>query len=179
MEDIIPKFCINCNTKLKKFWTSKGKGPSPTLHAKCKKCFWKFQVETSTTWSGSSYVNFTNLLLMVGIVLTGSTWEKTSSLFNLLEIPMGSSSYYHEEVLKMVDKAVEVITKDFIADCRKKVVDRNDIFLMIDAEWRYPGWWARECTVIGIDCATGLPISVFHVIRGKNYTGSSKGNYLQ
>ena len=54
-------------------------------------------------------MNFTNLLLMVGIVLTGSTWEKTSSLFNLLEIPMGSSSYYHGEVLKMVDKAVQKI----------------------------------------------------------------------
>src|SRR5437764_15010627 len=46
---------------------------------------------------------------------------------------------------------------------------------MIDAGWSHPDWWARECTVIGVDCGTGLPIAVFHVIRGTNYNGSSKG----
>ena len=46
---------------------------------------------------------------------------------------------------------------------------------MVDAGWSYPGWWARECTVVGVDCETGLPVAIYHVIRDKNYVGSSRG----
>ena len=37
------------------------------------------------------------------------------------------------------------------------------------------GWWSRECTVIGIDGSTGLLLAVYHVMRGVNFDGSSKG----
>jgi hypothetical protein len=115
---------------------------------------------------------------MASILLTGSTWDRASSLFSLLEIPIGDKTTYHREACDLVDKAVQDITQQFVADCRKKVVDRNDVCLMVDAGWSHPGWWARECTVIGVDCQTGLPLSIYHVIRNKNYKGSSKGTYF-
>ena len=46
---------------------------------------------------------------------------------------------------------------------------------MIDAGWSHPGWWANECTIIGVDTQTGLPIAIEHVIKGQNYHGFSRG----
>jgi hypothetical protein len=177
LEQVVPYKCSKCAGTFHQKWILKGKGPSPSLELKCDSCHKVCRIDTSNTWSGSAFLCFNYMLLLVCILLTGSTWERTSSLFALLEISCGSKSFYSEDAVNLVDSAVTGLTQDFIAECRKKVVNRNDIYLMIDAGWSHPGWWARECTVIGLDCVTGLPIAVFHVIRNKNYQGSSKGMF--
>lgn len=112
---------------------------------------------------------------MVSILLTGSTFEKTSALFSIMEMEIGSKSFYHETVVNDVDNAVTELLKDFLKWTREQIKDKNNVFLVFDAGWSHPGWWARECTVIAVDGHTGLPIFVQHVIRGTNYEGSSKG----
>jgi hypothetical protein len=65
--------------------------------------------------------------------------------------------------------------RDFIEDNRNQIDDKNNVTIVVDGAWSHPGWWARECTVIALDFITGLPIAVQHVIKDRNYTGSSKG----
>jgi len=178
LEQMAPKTCHKCKSKIKTWWITKRKDPSPPLNWKCTNCSVKKKVETSKTWNGNSYICFTYMMLLVSILLIGSTWDRVSSLFSLLEINAGDKSTYHTKACTLVDDAVNKVTQQFLADCRKKIADINDVYLMIDAGWSHPGWWARECTVIGVDCQTGLPISVYHVMRGKNYEGSSKGNHI-
>ena len=86
-----------------------------------------------------------------------------------------SSSLFHKNVLKSVDKAVSLVLEQFLKECRLKTPDRHNVRVIIDAGWSHPGWWARECTVIAIDGQTGLPLAFYHVIRDENFSGSSKG----
>ena len=91
---------------------------------------------------------------------------------------VGSETFYHRKVVPETDKAVSTVTDQFLKQCRLATPDRHQVRVVIHAGWSHPGWWARECTVIGLDGRTGLPLSVFHVIRGTNFEGTSKGNFL-
>jgi len=73
---------------------------------------------------------------------------------------------------------VQKITDEFIIQCKIATPDKSDVHVMIDAGWSHPGWWARECTVIAVDGNTGLPLSIFNVLRDNNFEGSSKGNTI-
>ena len=44
----------------------------------------------------------------------------------------------------------------------------------MDGGWSHPGWWARESVVIALDAKTGYPLALKHLIRGRNYEGTSK-----
>jgi hypothetical protein len=88
---------------------------------------------------------------------------------------VGSHSYYYETVSPKVDKAVQKVTDDFLIECRLKTPNRHKVKVIIDAGWSHPGWWARECTVLAIDGQTALPLAVYHVVKEKNFKGSSKG----
>jgi hypothetical protein len=59
---------------------------------------------------------------------------------------------------------------------RTQIKNKDDVYLMLDAGWSYSGWWARECTIIAVDGNTELSVYIQHAIKGKNYTGSSRGN---
>jgi len=91
---------------------------------------------------------------------------------------IGSEKMYYKTVAPDVDKAVQTVTDEFLLQCRLKTADRHNVRVVIDAGWSHPGWWARECTVIGLDGQTGLPLAVFHVIKEVNFKGSSKGIYI-
>ena len=123
-------------------------------------------------------VTISNYLLLITILLTGDTYSKVSAIFHLLGTNIGSKDYYHDTVIEQVEKAVSEESEKFILQCRQITPDKKDIHLIVDAGWSHPGWWARECTVIGIDGKTGLPIGIKHIIKSKNYEGSSKGKKL-
>jgi hypothetical protein len=91
---------------------------------------------------------------------------------------IGSEKMYYKTVAPDVDNAVKTVTDEFLLQCRLKTPDRHNVRVVIDAGWSHPGWWARECTVIGLDGQTGLPLAVFNVIKGENFEGSSKGIIL-
>ena len=90
---------------------------------------------------------------------------------------MESESKFSNNILPKLIRAVDEVTKEFIFKCRLATPDRKHVCVMIDAGWSHPGWWARECTVTALDGKTSLPISVFHVVKGKNgnFSGSSRG----
>jgi hypothetical protein len=115
--------------------------------------------------------------MLVLIVLSGSTYQKVSTLFGIMGMEVESESKFSKTVLPDLDKAVQRITDEFIIQCRIATPDKADVHVMIDAGWSHPGWWARECTITALDGKTSLPISVFHVIKGKNgnFSGSSRG----
>lgn len=91
---------------------------------------------------------------------------------------IGSQSYYSEKVIPAVDSAVQIVINRFLLECRTTISNPQQVRVIIDAGWSHPGWWARECTVLGIDADTGLPLAIYHVIRDKNFIGSSKGIYI-
>ena len=138
-----------------------------------------------TTQTFTFYVTFTNYLLLVSILLTDDTFTKVNTLFGnsykiylilkgFIGMNVGSESYYNETVVPNVDNAVDKVTKDFIMECRLSTPNPNRVRVIIDAGWSHSGWWARKCTVFGIDADTGLLLAVYHVIRGENFQGSSK-----
>jgi hypothetical protein len=90
----------------------------------------------------------------------------------------GSESYYYGTVLSNIDETVKEVTEMFLHECRLKTPDKQAVRVIIDAGWSHPGWWANECTVIGIDGRTGLPLAIYHVIKGINYQGTSKCKYF-
>jgi hypothetical protein len=122
---------------------------------------------------------------MVAIVLSGDTYSKVNTLFGkllflnniegFLGMKIGSEKMYYQTVAPNVDKAVQTVTDEFLLQCRLRTVDRHNVRVVIDAGWSHPGWWARECTVLGLDGQTGLPLAVFHVMKDVNFKGSSKG----
>ncbi len=114
---------------------------------------------------------------MVFTLICGHTYSGISTLFGLLGINTGSKTTYHDRVVPKAEEAVEAVLK-FLVECRNKTPDKRDLHLVIDAGWSHPGWWARECTVIAIDGKTGLPIEIVHVLKGRGYTGSSRGTIL-
>ena len=87
----------------------------------------------------------------------------------------GSEDLFHRNVAKNLSNSVETVTNTFIWNCRAQIINKNDVHLIVDARWSHSGWWANECTIIGVDAQTNLPIAVFHVIRNTNYMGSSRG----
>jgi hypothetical protein len=102
-------------------------------------------------------------------------YEFIFRISGFLGMKIGSEKLYYKTVVPDVDKAVQTVTDEFLLQCRLKTTDRHNVRVVIDAGWSHPGWWARECTVIGLDGQTGLPLAVFHVIKDVNFKGSSKG----
>jgi hypothetical protein len=169
--------CSKCGeSRFNKEWKTFGKGPSPDLKTTCKKCKKEVTYPTSRRWFGDNGRRaLTYVMFMLSILFSGSTWAKSATLFNLLEINPGSKSEFVGNFQDRVATAVDSVKKTFIMECRKKIADKQDTFVVIDAGWSHPGWWARECSITALDGMTGLPISVYHVIRDENYIGSSKG----
>ena len=175
-EELVGDECEKCgSTKLTKTWKTFGKGPSPTFEILCTKCNKKTQIPTSRRWDGNHRRSLTYILMMLSILVSGSTWAKAEAFFSLMEINSGSKSQFFGNFQNKVDVAISEIMTNFIMDCRKQTFDPQDTFVIIDAGWSHPGWWARECSVTAIDGYTGFPIAIYHVIRNKNYIGSSKG----
>ena len=115
--------------------------------------------------------------MLVLIIISGSTYQKVSTLFGIMGMGVESESKFSKTVLPDLNKAVQKITDDFIFQCRVATPNTLDVNVMIDAGWSHPGWWARECTVTVLDGKTSLPLGVAHVIKGKdgNFQGSSRG----
>jgi hypothetical protein len=132
--------------------------------------------EIETSQKHGSYGTMINYTTLLYITITGSTYTQTSALFNLLGIGIGSESFYNKKVSTELNRAVSIVTKKFIEECRLLIEDKNDVHVVVDAGWSHPGWWARECTVIGLDGNTGLPIGIINVSKGKHgiFQGSSK-----
>ena len=131
-----------------------------------------------TSPSFKRYGTVTSSLLMMLIVLCGTTYRVVSSLLGMLGIFMESESKFGKKTMPFLSRAVEKITNEFILKCRSTTPNLSDVHIMIDAGWSHPGWWARECTVIALDGKTGLPIGIFHVLKGKNFEGTSRGMIL-
>ena len=87
---------------------------------------------------------------------------------------IGSSSLFHKNVLKSVDKAVSLVLEQFLKECRLKTPDRHNVRVIIDAGWSHPGWWARECTVIAIDGQTGLLLHFITLLEMKIFQDLQK-----
>jgi hypothetical protein len=133
---------------------------------------------TSKSGGSNNYGTSSSDLLLSLIPLCGTSYQIVSTILGIMGIPMESESKFSQNILPKLTQAVNQITKEFIIKCRLATPDRNDVKVMIDAGWSHPGWWARECTITALDGKTSLPISVFHVIKGKNgnFDGSSRGN---
>ena len=135
-----------------------------------------------------SSVTLTNYILLCSILLSGESFSKISLLFgkiifyNLIVllgftgINFGSEKHYHDFIVPKVTNVVEKITNQFLKQCCLKTLNKDAVKIIIDAGWSHPGWWARECTVTAIDGSTGLPLAVYHVLKSRNFEGSSKGN---
>lgn len=160
-----------------KTWSQKGKGPSPTLVLQCQQCQQSKRIQSSVNYSKSNYYNLVVYLLMMAILLTGSTFERTSSLLNILEINIGSKTFYHRTVVPDVETEVNKLLEDFLKWTRSQIKNKDDVFIVIDGGWSHPGWWSRECTVIAVDGNTGLSVYVQHALRDKNFTGSSSRGF--
>ena len=78
----------------------------------------------------------------------------------------------------MMNEVVEQLLDEFIITVRKQIKDPSNVGIIVDGGWSHPGWWAREHTVIALDDETGLPLGFKHVIKGENYTGSSRGMFV-
>jgi NAD kinase len=50
---------------------------------------------------------------MVVILLIDSIFEKTSALFNILEINTGSKQFYHNIVILDIEKAINSLLEEF------------------------------------------------------------------
>jgi cytochrome b561 len=96
-----------------KHWNQKEKGPSPTLILQCSKCHSLKKIETSLEHLNSKYYNLCIYLIMVAILLTGSIFERTSVLFNILEINTGSKQFYYNTVILDLEKAVNSLLEEF------------------------------------------------------------------
>jgi hypothetical protein len=118
-----------------------------------------------------------NYTLLAATMICGQSFTSQSSLLSIMGMNYGSESFFYRNIIPDFVKAVDTVFQKFLNNCRSQIVDINDVSIIVDAGWSHPGWWARECTVIAIDAKTGLPVDVKHALRGKNYTGSSKGLY--
>jgi hypothetical protein len=177
-EDMCGSECDSCGSNdIEKKWNTYGKGPSPDLEKLCKDCAHKSSFKTSSRWSGDKRRALSYIILMLAILFSGSTWTKVAALFGILEINVGSKSQFIGNFQDRMEIVVDEVTKEFLRECRKKTKSEKEVFVIIDAGWSHPGWWARECTVTAIDGYTYLPIAIFHVRKGEkgNYIGSSKG----
>jgi hypothetical protein len=133
-------------------------------------------VPTAATYFKS--ISTTNFLSLISILLRGDTYSNTAALFSLMGLPIGSKTYYYGKIVKLVSEAVEKVTLRFLQHNCQQSPNLQEVYLILDAGWSHPGWWARECTVLAVDAKTGLPFAVQHVLRDKNYIGSSKGNII-
>ena len=77
-----------------------------------------------------------------------------------------------------VEIAVNNFLDGFLEWNRRQIKNKDDIYLILDAEWSHSGWWTKECTIIAVDGNTGLSVYIQHAIRGTNYTESSRGSKL-
>src|SRR5690242_5876810 len=134
--------------------------------------------------SGVSYIKkhgiygtITNFLLLLFIIITDDTYSRVAGIMALIGLNFGSKQFYNNKVVTELDTAVLNVTKEFLAECRKRTPNTQDMHIIIDAGWSHPGWWARECTVIAIDGKTNLPVEIEHIIKGDNYKGSSRGSF--
>ena len=135
---------------------------------------------TTTFYTSAKWGTFgteTSYLMLALILISGNTYQKTSTIFGIMGIGLESESKFCKSVLPEMERAVQKITDQFIIQCRIKTPSKSDVHVMIDAGWNHPGWWAREATITALDGKTSLPIGLFHVIKGKNgnFSGSSRG----
>jgi hypothetical protein len=132
----------------------------------------------NTSLPYESYGTITSQLLLNLVVLSGNTYQKVSTLFGSMGIPIESETKFYKNIIPTLNKAIQQVTDDFIWKCRLESKNSSDLHVVIDAGWSHPGWWARECTVIAIDGETGLPIGISHIQRDVNFEGSSKGSKI-
>jgi hypothetical protein len=82
--------------------------------------------------------------------------------------------FYYQHFVPAVQSIATSLVDNFIHECRLKIIDTSDVKLIVDGGWTHPGWWANECCVYAIDADTSLPIAREYVIRGENFSGTSK-----
>lgn len=76
----------------------------------------------------------------------------------------------------MVKPLVQELADNLIHECRlNTIAKQRHVNIIVDGGWSHPGWWSRECTIFVIHAETGIPLGRKHVIKGVNYTGSSRG----
>jgi hypothetical protein len=125
---------------MNKHWKQKEKGSLPTLILQCSKCHSLKKIETSSEYLNSKYYKLSIYLIMVTILLTDSTFERTSDLFNILKINTGSKQFYHNTVILNVEKAVNSLLEEFLECNRTQIKNKDDVYLMLDIRWNYSGW---------------------------------------
>jgi hypothetical protein len=123
--------CQKCNCTIDKYWKQKEKGPSPTDFPMFKDYSLK-KIETSSEHLNSKYYNLCIYLIMVAILLIGSTFERTFALFNILDINTGSKQFYHNTVILDVEKTINSLLKEFLECNRTQIKNKVDIYLMLD-----------------------------------------------
>ncbi len=94
---------------------------------------------------------------------------------HLCDIPLTSEGAFYKTVVPMMNEVVNDLLDHFIMEIRKKLKHNKSVGIIVDGGWSHPGWWAREHTVVALDDVSGLPIGFYHVIKGTNYQGSSRG----
>jgi hypothetical protein len=129
-----------CNCTIDKHWKQKEKGLLPTLILQCSKYYSLKKIETSSEYLNSKYYNLCIYLIIVAILLIGSIFEKTSALFNILEINTGSKQFYHNIVILDVEKAINSLLEEILECNRTQIKNKNDIYLMLNIGWSYFGW---------------------------------------
>ncbi len=96
-------------------------------------------------------------------------------MMHLCDIPFTSEGAFYNTIVPIMDQIVQALVDDFIIEVRKKLKNYKSVGVIIDGGWSHPGWWARELTIVALDDLSGLPVGYCHVIKGKNYDGSSRG----
>lgn len=102
----------------------------------------------------------------------------------MLGLPPIQESFFLRNFIPFAEEKIECITNEFLAKnrffyycnlkIRESISNKNDVWLLLDGGWTHPGWWARECCMYAIDAFSGLPIARKYIIKGTNWTGSSK-----
>jgi hypothetical protein len=136
----------------------------------------KRKTNFNTSLPYESYGTLTSQLLLNLVVLSGSTYQRVFTLLGSMGIPIESETKFYKNIIPTLSKAIQQVTDDFIWKCRLESKNSSDLYVVIDAGWSHPGWWARECTVIATDGETGLPVGISHIQRDVNFEGSFKGN---
>lgn len=105
----------------------------------------------------------------------------------MLGLPLIKENFFTRKFIPYAESKITEITNEFLLQNRyvnnfiaflnidrEKIINKNDLWILLDGGWTHPGWWARECCMYAIDALTGLPIARYYVIKGGNWNGSSK-----
>ncbi len=99
-------------------------------------------------------------------------------MLHYVDLNQLSKQAFYRDIVPTVEHVVEEFLEEVCRMGRSVTPDPNDVWVIVDTGWSHPGHWANESTTILCDGKTGLPLTVHHVIRGKNYEGSSQGNVI-